>query len=120
MAKTQELLCGDCGFPMVLRNSKFGLRYECVWYGISCHGTHTAHQKTGLPMGVPANAEVRRLRMRVHDLFDRRWKSGSMTRQGAYHWLAAKMMMNYKRCHIGSFDKNQCLRALEILQTHED
>jgi hypothetical protein len=71
-------------------------------------------------MGVPANYEVRRLRRKVHDLFDRRWKSGSMKRQEAYRWLAEKMGMPYERCHVGSFGKEDCERALKILQTREN
>lgn len=113
-----KLECGECGAPMVLRyTNRFGSRW---FYGCSrfpkCKGTHSCHQSTKEPMGVPANAETKLARMEAHRVFDQVWKRGIMGRQSAYAWLADTLGLTTEECHIGLFGVEQCRRVVEVSQ----
>jgi|SRR5271157_2853953 len=102
--------CPDCESPMELGQDKYGRAYLCTRPG--CRGRHSVHQVTGLPMGVPADARVRRLRSEAHEVFDRIWKTKKMTRSQAYAWMIKKMVVHPDNAHIGQFTAEQC-RHLE-------
>src|SRR3990167_394098 len=68
---SETLACPECGSPMRLRRSRFGLFYGCPRYP-ACQGTHGAHPD-GRPLGTPANADVKRLRSRAHELLEARF-----------------------------------------------
>ena len=114
MTTAEKIKCADCGAPMILRNSNYGKFYGCSRFP-ECRGTHGAHQETGEPLGIPANTETKQLRIAVHDAFDPLWLNGQMGRNEAYEWLADQLGIPKHECHIGSFDKEMCERALEIL-----
>ena len=60
-----DLACPDCGAPLKLKVGRFGRFYGCSTWGTTrCKGTHGA-SLTGAPLGVPAEASVRKLRARV-------------------------------------------------------
>ena len=61
-----------------------------------------------VPLGRLANAELRKAKMAAHAAFDPLWKSGAMTRQQAYKWLAEGLGINAANCHIGMFDLCGC------------
>lgn len=108
-------ICGECKSPMVLRRTtKFSnpdgtprLFFGCSNYP-QCKGTHGAHQDTGEPLGIPADAETKKARMRAHDLFDQLWKKGWMTRNQAYEHMQELMKMSEEDAHISKFTKEQC------------
>lgn len=108
--KRRDLLCGECGEPMRLRNSKHGLFYGCSDFP-NCEGTHGAHYD-GAPLGVPANKETRNARTVAHKYFDRLWKSGIMKRKNAYRWMRKVMGMSEDRAHIGKFKIEQCIELV--------
>ena len=60
--------CPECGEPMVLRNSKYGLFYGCSEFP-RCKASHGAHKKTGQPLGTPADGPTKKARIRAHDSF---------------------------------------------------
>lgn len=74
----QDLKCPECGSPMELAFSdrfryKDGSRrpyYRCFKYP-ECKGTHGAHPN-GAPLGFPADARTKKLRISVHELLDRK------------------------------------------------
>lgn len=117
--------CGDCGASMVLRlamkakkaemNNR--LFYGCSRYREGCRGTHGAHPN-GAPLGVPASALVKQLRIQVHDLFDQLWKGEKQGKQlrraRAYAWLGQQMGIPDELCHAGRFDQSQCERAIGL------
>jgi hypothetical protein len=100
-----------------------------VYYCEDCDTSVGCHAGTTKPLGTMANAELRRLRVAVHNLFDpickmvyesRRLKdpkcSKSKVRKDCYARLAERMGIPAEMCHIGNFGDDQCRRAIEILR----
>lgn len=54
--------------------------YVCHNYP-ACNTYVAAHPGTNQPMGVPANGDLRNLRIQAHRKFDRIWQTGIMTRK---------------------------------------
>lgn len=69
----------------------------------------------GRPLGRLANAELRRLKMAAHAAFDPLWRSGTLTRKGAYAWLAKAMQLPEAQTHIGMFDEAQCRQVVALV-----
>ena len=107
--------CGECGAPMVLRDSVWGKFYSCSTYP-KCKGKHGAHQDSGKPLGIPANKETRQARIDVHDVFDVWWKDKGLSRSKAYKEFQRIMGMTRKEAHIGSLTKKQCNIFIEKLK----
>ena len=62
-----------------------------------------------LPLGRLANAELRKAKRSAHAAFDPLWHNGYFdSRRDAYKWLAKKLGISRKVCHIGMFDVTQC------------
>jgi ssDNA-binding Zn-finger/Zn-ribbon topoisomerase 1 len=115
----KPLDCPECDGLLVLRESRYGPFYGCTRYP-SCTAAHGAHKATGEPLGIPANKETKRLRMRAHDLFDEFWKGGRMSRGRAYQWLQAYMEMTEGQAHIGRFTKEECLKLIQALELRKN
>jgi len=113
-----NLKCPDCGAPMVLRDSKYGLFYGCATFP-ECRSTHGAHED-GTPLGIPGTKEVKLARIAAHSAFDELWKSGSMPRRKAYRWMAHAMELTGEESHIGRFDEEQCKKLIEKVQEELD
>ena len=110
-----DLVCGECGVArMRLIAGPRGPFYGCMRYP-DCKGTHGAHPD-GKPFGSPANSATREARTRTHQVFDQLWKSGKMTRDEAYHWLANKLKISPRQAHIGHFDVDRCERTIQLAQ----
>jgi ssDNA-binding Zn-finger/Zn-ribbon topoisomerase 1 len=66
----RDLVCGECGAPMILRYSH---KYSGPFYGCTtfptCRGTHGAHAD-GAPKGIPGNKETKQARIKAHGLGD--------------------------------------------------
>jgi hypothetical protein len=69
----------------------------------------------GRPLGSLAKADLRALRSRCHNLFDREWKEARRSRKRCYAELAAELGIPVERCHFGEFDVEMCRRALNYL-----
>lgn len=112
LAELLDVNCAECEAPMKLRASKHGLFWGCTFYP-ECKGTHGAHSD-GRPLGKPANAETKLARRRAHRAFDQLWvaKDATMTRSQAYVWLARRLGMDVRDCHIGKFDAATCERVI--------
>jgi ssDNA-binding Zn-finger/Zn-ribbon topoisomerase 1 len=120
-AKIYRLACPECGADMNLRPSNFGQKF---WYSCSrwprCRGSHGAHP-TGKPLGIPANKEVKELRHKAHVLFDPiymiypKGKERERARWRAYQWMAYWMNLPMDQAHIGMFNKEQCLKLIDLL-----
>ncbi len=113
---TAALKCPECGADMALRNSRYGLFYGCTTYP-KCKSAHGAHPN-GKPLGVPADKETKRARMRAHNSFDRLWKDegAMMSRAGAYRFLQREMGLTPKQCHIGNMSKQVCDIVCECVE----
>lgn len=117
-----DIQCPYCGSNMILVNthtvfsaSKSGYMWVCSQYPY-CDTYINAHLGTDAPVGTPANTKLRRQRILLHRAFDPIWKAELMTRDEAYTWLASVLGLDVKDCHIGMFDEEQCLKAMEIVQ----
>ena len=112
-----EVKCPECGAPMRLRmTQKF--RYgdgrprrfwSCTRYP-ACKGIHGAHPN-GEPLGIPADAETKRWRVKAHAVFDQI----DMPRKERYLHLQRLMGLSKDEAHIGRFDIEQCKRLIQLL-----
>lgn len=116
----EDVICPECGKRMVLRETHRFLRngnprkfYGCLGYP-KCRATHGAHQD-GRPLGIPANEETKLARVQAHAVFDRLWKTGTMSRKQAYVHMRELMGLSKDNAHIGKFTKEQCDRLIELL-----
>ena len=113
--KCPECLTGN----MVLKDSKFGKFYGCDRWP-DCTATHSAHQKTGLPMGIPADKETKAWRVKAHEAFDDWWKNKFTKRQLAYLCLRTYFRMRPEHCHIGRFSIDECQAVIYFCEKHKN
>lgn len=113
------------------------------WKCVSCNafvGCHRAGAKVPtkngrvtsdgtLPLGTMANAELRRLRSLVHNVFDPYWKLDAYwvshpaftpvprneRRRALYKWLAEKLNIKESQCHVGLFTLDECTRTISLI-----
>lgn len=111
----QSMRCPYCGAPAILRsadgiyydNSRDAMLYVCSNYP-QCDAYVRVHPGTKIPMGTMANHRVRELRRQAHHEFDKLYKSGIMTRQEAYYWLAYMISAPLSQAHIGYLGEYYC------------
>ena len=86
---------------------------------VGCHAAGTWHGDTvhegDEPMGVMADAELRRHRIMMHGLFDPLWHNKFMTRKDAYVALAAELGIPVSKCHISWFTKEQVPQVMRAI-----
>ncbi|PTY92933.1 zinc-finger-containing protein [Heyndrickxia sporothermodurans] len=80
-----------------------------------CDATVGTHGRTKNPKGSLANKKLRELRIEVHSHFDKLWKERGMKRTAAYQYLQEIMEIPKEEAHIGMFDEERCLLALDRL-----
>ena len=113
--KSPEPVRCHCGRPAVLRSAEGickthkpgAMVYVCSNYP-ACNSFVMAHPNTMEPMGTLAPPELRRLRYEAHNQFDQLYKSGLMTRQEAYRWLAYVVQAPMSHAHIGHLGEYYC------------
>lgn len=114
--------CPYCGGIAVKRKASFlfgesantyEYYYVCSHYP-SCNSYVAAHEKTGLPMGMLANGDLRNLRIRAHKALDRIWQNGFMTKNQAYKWLQAKLDLPENEVHIAKFGEYRCRETISL------
>lgn len=118
--------CPICKDLMVLRrtdrftysNGDSRLFYGCRNFP-ECKSTHGAHPD-GKPLGIPADRETKRWRMKAHESFDKLWKSHGLTRGESYKVLQKMMGMTEGEAHIGRFNIEQCKRLIALADSHGD
>ena len=69
-----------------------------------------------IPLGRLANAELRKAKSAAHAAFDPLWRSGQMTRRGAYAWLAGAIGISADDCHIGMMDVDGCKAVVDVVK----
>lgn len=115
--------CNICGGDVsFVRNSLiYGKRYGSG-YAYLCErcgayvGTHKDAPTKA--MGILSNIEMRKWKVRCHEIFDSLWRGKSRAqrkREALYAWLAKKMNIPVEECHFGYFDLEQLKRAHRIL-----
>lgn len=124
----KALLCPYCDRPVSLVTGRVlyphfrGAWEKPYWFCAPCKAWVGCHDGTQRPLGRLADAELRRAKQAVHAAFDPLWEakmrrdgcSKGRARGAGYKWLAEKLGIDRKRCHVGMFDVATCLRAVEI------
>ena len=127
------LKCPYCGRPAALVTGSAiyphrpDLLHLKFWRCAPCDayvGTHKPNKRLGLkgtePLGRLANAELRKAKIAAHAAFDPIWKSGSMSRQQAYAWLAGALgISSMSNTHIGMFDVDGCMAVIAAVEARE-
>ena len=116
--------CPYCGAAMTLHPASYVYGsgeddrqlYVCNHYP-QCNTYVGTHPGTTLPMGIPANGDLRNLRIRTHRTFDRIWQSGIMTRDQAYRWFADSFSLRLQDAHIGLCSEYQCNELIRKCET---
>ncbi len=111
--------CPYCGSPAILRsadgiyrdNSKNIMLYVCKNYP-ACDAYVRVHTGTNIPVGSLANHELRSLRRTAHYYFDQLYKSGMMSKQDAYQWLADILAAPLSEAHIGYLGEYYCKEVI--------
>ena len=112
--------CCYCGASVTLRSAegiipKFKpgtMLYVCRNYP-ACDSYVKVHPGTKLPMGSLANRELRTLRRKAHYQFDQLYKTGFMSREDAYEWLAAVLGLPMGMAHIGQLGPYYCQQVID-------
>lgn len=127
------LICPECGGQLIVRSGKYNDFLGCSNFP-QCKLTHSLHED-GTPMGIPADANTRRARRLVHERMDAIWmaitlaawtkgykKSRFEARSQMYLWLGSQLNLTEQECHVGRFDYERCMDALNLLEqvTNED
>jgi len=114
-----EVICPYCNNPAKLVDSiKIYKKrsYGMIWLCRPCKayvGTHK-NSKRHAPLGRLANKELRKWKRHTHNLFDKLWNGGQMSRSEAYKWLRKQLNISKEECHIGKFDIETCKQVVEL------
>ncbi|MBE5752641.1 MAG: hypothetical protein E7343_01060 [Clostridiales bacterium] len=68
---------------------------------------------TNKPVGTMANGKLRAMRNTAHRYFDMIHKSGLMTKNEAYQWLAYKVCAPLSQAHIGLMGEYYCQQVID-------
>lgn len=109
--RSAELVSGRDIYPHRedLSKLKFWQCVKCDAY-VGCH-----KNSNGMPLGRLANKELRKAKNKAHQAFDPLWRDGLMKRREAYSWLASKLSIKERDCHIGMFDVDMCERVIKAV-----
>lgn len=112
--------CRYCGNPVVYTSNAeiYGKEYGNgkIYLCRKCRAYVGTHPHSNKPLGTLADAELREYRKEAHFWFDKIWKEPTkiMTRWKAYDWLAKQLGLPKSKTHIGMFEKDICLKVIEI------
>ena len=128
-------LCPYCGSPLALVDGttvypqRPDLAHRRFYYcdkGEICSKDPAyvgCHKGTTTPFGRAGNRTLRRLKMEAHEVFDRLWKEGHMSRNEAYRRLGSVLDKHKRITHIGWFNETECIAttqwAEDLLKTLE-
>lgn len=118
--------CNICNGKVILtdNNKIYGKKYGSgkIYFCTKCKayvGTHKPRPTEAL--GLLANNEMRTMKKKCHDLFDKLWKNEPTSkerykaRQRAYRELARLLNIPLEECHFGYFDLSMLIKAYNLL-----
>lgn len=113
-------VCEYCGHEVVLTSNAeiYGSPYgngKC-YLCRNCRASVGVHPDLVTPLGRLANKELKKLKMKVHSLFDPYWKNESMKRAECYLHLSNKLGIALQECHFGWFGNDMLLKVISILE----
>ena len=112
--------CPYCGASVVFRSAE-GIYKEdanktmlfvCRNYP-RCDAYVRVHPGTKKPVGTMADGKLRAMRNTAHRYFDMIHKSGLMTKNEAYQWLAYKVCAPLSQAHIGLMGEYYCQQVID-------
>lgn len=123
----QPTICNLCGGQVIYTSNSriYGKEYgsgkcylctKCAAYV----GTHIPRPEEAF--GILANEEMRDMKKKCHDLFDKKWlcektvRNARKVRKKAYAELAEQLNISVKDCHFGYFDMDMLNKAYDILK----
>ena len=120
--------CPYCQQPAQLRDYSahlyHGRDYGPVWECVPCQAWVGCHKGSVLPLGTPANAATRKLRVRAHAEFDPIWrakaeretapKARGRARAAGYAWLSEQLGIPSAKCHIGMMSDADLQRVIDL------
>lgn len=112
--------CPYCGSKVVYRsadgiyhdNSRGTMLYVCSKYP-ECDAYVRVHEGTNIPVGTMADYKLRTLRRTAHYYFNQLYKTGAMSKQAAYQWLAYVICAPLSQAHIGYLGEYYCQQVVE-------
>ena len=114
--------CPYCGRPVQIRPASYvygkdnldpeSYLYVCNGYPV-CDAYVGVHKSSLQPRGTLADSELRHKRIEAHRALDEIWKSGYMSRDGAYDWLRNKLCLRKREMHIGLFSYYYCEETIK-------
>lgn len=115
-----NIRCPYCGSHTIYRsadgiyqdNSRGTMLYVCARYP-ACDSYVRTHAGTKIPVGSMANRELRALRNTAHHYFDQLYKTGLMSKQDSYQWLADVIAAPLSQAHIGYLSEYYCKVVIE-------
>ncbi len=123
MNKKDFPFCPYCSKQSVQTTGEFiyphrkDLYDKIFYYCEPCNAYVGCHPNSDTPLGVLANAELRKFRSLAHAVFDPIWLTKKMSRHQAYVWLAKQLEISLSDCHIGHFDTELCRRTVMACKT---
>ena len=103
--------CPICGGSSIrLIQDRYGYRYECD----TCQASVGCHKGTTRPLGVLADEDTKKLRIKCHELFDKKWRN-RRERNALYKQMADLMGISPESCHFALMSKEQLEKAVSIL-----
>jgi hypothetical protein len=126
--KRPRLRCGECGSEsvrLVTGEAIYPHRPDLAdrnFWRCKCGAYCGTHPGTTRALGAPAGPETRLARAAAHAAFDPLWRarqrrsglSKTKARERGYRWLAEKLGIRRKECHIGMMDLETARRVVEI------
>lgn len=115
--------CDNCGSSNVGLTSNATLygtekgNWPYCYYCSDCGASSSCHSNTYNPMGLMATGATRRLRGKLHAVFDPIWRNDYLSRELAYNWLGKELGLTVE-CHISHLTKDELKKAILILSAH--
>ena len=118
--KQKQMRCPYCGASVVFRSAEGiykqdtykTMLFVCRNYP-KCDAYVRVHPGTQTPVGTMANGKLRAMRNTAHHYFDMIHKSGIMTKNEAYQWLAYKVCAPLSQAHIGFMGEYYCQQVID-------
>ena len=114
--KNTKLITGAIVYP-----HRYDLKDKYFYSCKKCNAHVGCHAGTYNPLGIPANIELRGIRMDTHRAFDKLWKNSThiKLRSELYGKLMLFMDIKKQDCHIGKFNSEQCAQVKTFIEQYE-
>lgn len=115
----QPTICHFCNGEVIFTtNDKIygkqygnGMCYMCV----NCKAYVGVHTGSKIALGILANDEMKKWKIKCHDLFDTFWEDRKGNRNYLYKKLADEMKIERSHCHFGHFNLAELKKAYQII-----